>query len=327
LIGPTTTKNVKKDAPPKKDLQQKSPKKTGKQKGKKTSSLAKGGALRFNPTSHTEQEPVKEQQGMKGSATINSESLLSVPDLESEEKAALAPPAKETVDPDDVKGKEATAAQPVDTKKAKTVKKKKKASKKAQPKKASKEETGKALDTVSANGSSTEDTGNGGEQPNAVAEGDGWHTVGQVIPAAEKFQSTNGSEVPYVAQNAENDAPKPPTKSSAAETAAVAPMDPVKTSATPANQSEPEKNGKASDSMATKAKPANANSAPVPTVPEVSFTDDDAALAMKLQEEEEKLAKEFSQPAGEDSWAEVAPKKSRRKSTEPVAGPTATAAW
>jgi hypothetical protein len=64
----------------------------------------------------------------------------------------------------------------------------------------------------------------------------------------------------------------------------------------------------------------------VSSAPIVASIDDDAALALKLQEEEEKLAKAFSQQAGEDSWAEVTPKKSRRRSNDQTVVDTAATA-
>lgn len=350
LLGPAAEKNGKTKAsssPRKSPKKAGSPKKVGKLKGKKGGG-AKNESARF--VSRSNEKAAKE----KGTP-VKSEPLptRSIPTLvPADEKTAPAETKEAAASADENK---APSTQPADANNTKPAKKKKKPAKKTQ-KQAGKEGTlttdekkqSQSLGVVaSLNGISADGTGGQSEQ---VDEGDGWHTVGKGNVADDKDQSKNGHRVSDSAkQNEENEAPPKLAEAKMSDTSPElekepdTSQEPKKALATPASndapvaasKAAPKKNGKSESNKATKVETASAPVASPPVVsqqpvvpPPPGFsTDDDAALAAKLQEEEEKLAKAFSEPTAEDSWAEVAPKKSRRKTNEHVPGPAATAAW
>ena len=297
-----------------------------------------------SPISAPDKKSAK-QKAKKVSAAVESETAGAVPVLATDVNAKIAPPEKVSIAPPDDETQVAAA----EATKMKPIKKKKKAAKKAQPKKETKEENviadeakerqsaGVASSDGSSAGELVAESGDilGGEQSTLnnvnkglVGEGDGWQTVGKEI-ATDNGQGKNVSMVSNVAQNADYDFSKPAKKTTATEPTTVAPKKSKKASWETAAKSAPKSNGASNDITSKKSKPARGMTSAAPVVPEVASMDDDAALAFKLQEEEEKLAKAFSSPENEDSWAEVTPKKGRRRSAEPEAGaaPAATAAW
>lgn len=149
-----------------------------------------------------------------------------------------------------------------------------------------------------------------------LVNNDEWKTVGG-SNATEKSQRKNGS-------TAQEGLEKLAKKEPANEVATTAVVESTAAAEKKASEPKASKATNGSDSkglqprqQVDKAKPvANVEvSKPVATPAKPprleATTQDDEALALKLQQEEEKLAAAYAEATSEDTWAEVAPKKSK----------------
>jgi hypothetical protein len=231
----------------------------------------------------------------KGSKKISSSPLKQGDVLRSEEKPA--PPLLEEELAALVNGKEELAAPVTDATQAKAAKKKRKPTKQmVQPEQTTKDESRQSSDGSSAAGlvvDPSEPLDHVRDEPESVE----WQTVGKGS-AAETPHKKNGSKVQH----------EPPLKNDVIREA------PNATTVADVSKEEAEAVVKPTRKKKKKNKVVNASTLANATAPEVVSTQDDEALALKLQQQEEKLAAADAHSLSEDVWAAVAPKKARRKS-------------
>lgn len=319
VLGPTANDKTSKKPPSARKTPIKSPKKAGKQKGKKHAS-AKSPA----PRSVSKAEEKQQKRVNDESSPVKNEASRSVPTPTMKVESAGTPlPEKESVAP------KKDAAPPVEAKKTRTSKKKKNTP--SQPIKSSKDENVAAeKEKQSQSPLIASASGTGITAVSCDGEVDGWQTVGQGTrsgPNTEKDVHEGPGAHDGVDEVIQQSAKENYAKTASGASNELAAPALVADSAVKSMGNNKKKNGKAkkkkkngkvneNGSVGTEPAMVEASSSPIP--PPVASTDDDAALALKLQEEEERLAKALSQPAGEDSWAEVTPKKSRRRSNDPM---------
>mmetsp|Transcript_10896 Transcript_10896/g.19752 ORF Transcript_10896/g.19752 Transcript_10896/m.19752 type:complete len:487 (-) Transcript_10896:110-1570(-) len=319
VLGPTANDKTSKKPPSARKTPIKCPKKAGKQKGKKNASAKSPAPRSVSKAQEKQQKRVNDE-----SSPVKSEASRYAPTpTTTNVESGTALPEKESIAP------KKDAAPPVEAKKAKTSKKKKNTP--SQPVQSSKDENVAAEEEkqsqspliASANGA-------GITAVSCDGEVDGWQTVGQdtrsepnTVKDVHEGPGAQNVVDEVIQQSAEENFAK---SASGASNELAAPAL-VAGSAAKSMGNNEKKNGKAqkkkkngtvneNGSVGTEPAMVEASSSPIP--PPVASTDDDAALALKLQEEEERLAKALSLPTGEDSWAEVTPKKSRRRSNDPM---------
>lgn len=339
--GPTTSTTEKslsrKNASPRKG-----PKKAGNKKGRKGGG---GMSAKTNEVARPKkaEEKVATEAGKEGSSDVKKSKDPSSVTENAKTKEVAAPLEKKKVAaPTADKNGPPPTEEAADSKKSKQTKKKKRALKKKVVAESDtegnlapdEEKQQQSPEIAATNGSSAQQSYEPDEQPQLVTEGEGWQTVGG-NNAAVQDKGKNGSKVMETAKDDDDgEMPKPPAKQKP-DKADVQPVKPKdKPSAPPGIPTPPapapnKENGKEDNN--TKAEVAKSQEPIAAVAPEA--THDDAALALKLQEEEQKLAEEanarLSRVNEADSWSEVTPKKSRRRSTEQAAAATSavTEAW
>jgi hypothetical protein len=252
--------------------------------------------IKKTPSLKKASRKVANKKGKRISIPVKQRDVLQpAPSLQEEEPAALG------------NGKQLLA--PVtDASTLKSAKKKKKPTKeKVQPEQTTKDESRQSPDSAYADGSSAAELvvdpsdrdalGNFElfdhvrEEPESVE----WQTVGKGS-AAEIPQSKNGNrghDAALVTNDAVDEAPNATTVADVSKEEAEAAVKPTKKK-------------KKKNKIANNTTLADAPS------PLVVSTQDDEALAMKLQQQEEKLAAADARPVSEDLWAAVTLKKSKR---------------